>query len=514
MKKFLMGLLCVVVFLGVCMTGTEAMARKGTTIQKGVFIKDIDVSGMSEQEATQAVEEYLAGAGNAVITLQCVGDNEVTITPAELGMTWVNTGVARQAAGVGSVGNIVTRYKALKDLQKTNKVFPLELQFDEHLIEAIILEQCDKYNQEAIDVSLQKTGDTFEIVEGQQGLVLDTEASKTAIKDFLTGEWDGTDATIKLPVIVEEPMGSAEELSMVKDVLGTYTTEYRSSGSYRSANITNGCAKINGTTLYPGDSFSMMELVAPFTTANGYYMAGSYLNGMVVDSLGGGICQVSTTLYNAVLLSELEIEERNNHSMVVSYVPPSADAAIAESAGKDFKFINTSQYPIYIEGYTTPNKEITFTIYGVEDRAANRQVKYETEIVETIQPTTENIIQTAEQPLGFASIQSAYVGYKAKLWKVVTVDGVVESREVVNSSNYKMVPRTITVGVATDNQEAYNQIQAAIATGSIDQVKAVADAWAAWNAGQAAGQQLPQPDIHIAPPATEGAAAESTVPAV
>ena len=93
----------------------------------------------------------------------------------------------------------------------------------------------------------------------------------------------------------------------------------------------------------------------------------------MVDSLGGGICQVSTTLYNAVLLSELEVTERHNHSMIVTYVDPSADAAIAESAGKDFKFVNNTDHPIYIDGHCE-NKNITFTIYGVETRSAEREV--------------------------------------------------------------------------------------------------------------------------------------------
>lgn len=103
----------------------------------------------------------------------------------------------------------------------------------------------------------------------------------------------------------------------------------------------------------------MYETVAPFTAENGYAMAGSYLNGEVVDSMGGGICQVSTTLYNAVLRAELEVVERSPHSMTVHYVELSEDAAIAGTY-KDFKFKNSTDYPIYIEGYTTSVKKITF----------------------------------------------------------------------------------------------------------------------------------------------------------
>ena len=103
-------------------------------------------------------------------------------------------------------------------------------------------------------------------------------------------------------------------------------------------------------------------------------------------------------------------------------------------------------------------------------------VTYESEVLETIQPASESIVQTTSQPIGFVDVQSAHVGYKARLWKVVTENGVEVSREQINSSSYKMVPRTATVGVATNDTNAYNEMQAAIATGSIDHVKSVAAA--------------------------------------
>lgn len=241
--------------------------------------------------------------------------------------------------------------------------------------------------------------------------------------------------------------------------------------------MANGCSLINGSTIYPGEEFSAYEAVSPFTVDNGYHMAGSYLNGQVVDSLGGGICQVSTTLYNAVLRAELEVTERYNHSMIVTYVDPSADAAIAESSGKDFKFKNNLDYPIYIEGYTTPDKQITFTIYGVETRDSGHEVVYESEVLERIEPDTEVIYTDAAQPVGYCSVQSAHIGYKARLWKIVKENGVEVSREQINSSTYMKAPRSATVGIATEDPGAYNAIMAAVASGSVDQVKAVAGAY-------------------------------------
>ena len=201
---------------------------------------------------------------------------------------------------------------------------------------------------------------------------------------------------------------------------------------------------------------------------------------------------MSTTLYNAVLKAELQVDERSNHSMIVTYVDPSADAAISESGGKDFKFTNNKEYPIYIEGSTTSDKTITFTIYGVEDRPSDRKVEYVSEVLEKNVPDTEKIIPTGD-PVGYVNVQSVHVGYKAQLWKVVTEGGVEVSREQVNSSYYAAVPRTASVGTATMDPNAAAQIQAAIATGSIDYVKSVAGALAAQQAAAAAavaGQEI------------------------
>ena len=156
------------------------------------------------------------------------------------------------------------------------------------------------------------------------------------------------------------------------------------------------------------------------------------MNGKVVDSLGGGICQVSTTLYNAVLLSELEVTERHNHSMIIAYVKPSMDAAIAESAGKDFRFVNRWENPVYIEG-VTEGKQITFTIYGVEQRDPSRVVRYESETLSTTRPDHEIITPTSGQGVGYISVESAHVGYTAQLWKIVEENGAEVSREVIKN---------------------------------------------------------------------------------
>lgn len=497
MRKLSMAILIMAAAMAVITMPVNAQEKK---IEAGIYAGDMDLSGMTTKEAGDKIKAYVDSFGEAEIVLNAVDGGTIVTTASDLGLKWGNEGILYEAANFGRDGDILQCYKELKDLEYSNKVYDVALDFDKSKIRSLIEENAEQYNQEAINASMVKTDGGFEITEGQAGIVVDTEASAQAVYDCLTDDWNGKDCAIDLVITVDEPAGTAEDLAQVKDVLGTFTTSYSTSGGSRSANVANGCRLINGTLLFPGEEFSAYEAVCPFTEANGYYMAGSYLNGQVVDSLGGGICQVSTTLYNAVLLSELDVTERYNHSMIVTYVDPSADAAIAESSGKDFKFVNNTGYPIYIEGTTTPDKHITFTIYGVETRDSNREVIYESVVLERTVPEEEVIYVDESQPVGYCSVQSAHIGYKAQLWKVVRENGVEVSREQVNSSSYMKAPRSATVGVATEDEGARNAIMAAIETNNIDEVKAVAGAYRA--ASDAAAAQAAEGDELLeAPPA-------------
>ena len=454
------------------------MFAKAQTIDKGIYIEGTDMAGKTHAEAESFVRDKVKTAEESVITLTSLTDYNIEVSAKDLGISWSNSDMLEEAFDYGMEGNIVERYKAKKDLEIRPVNLKIEYAFDYDGILNLINENMDNITQEMVNFEFHKEASGFSMTEGQKGITVNPEDAASYICIYLENDWDGNSASVNIPSVVDEPEGGSEDLAKIKDVIGTFTTAYKASGVARVTNVKNGCRLVNGTTLYPGEQFSMLDHIAPFTKENGYEPAGSYMNGLLVDSLGGGICQVSSTLYNAVLLAELQVDVRSPHSMIVDYVKPSGDAAIAESSGKDFKFTNNKDFPIYIEGYCTEDKTITFNIYGVETRPDNRVISFRSEVLETIYPDTENIIQDAGQPLGYRSITPAHIGYKARYIKEVTVDGVLQSSEPINNSTYKMVPRTIVVGVSTTNTDAYNQMQEAIASGSVDQCKGVADYWA------------------------------------
>lgn len=448
MKKRWFAYLLVSVVTGVLFMGTEVCAKTGNEkIVQGIYVDEVNVSGMTKEEAIEAVEAYVLERAEESITLS-VEENEMEVSRGALGVAWNNQEVIDDALSLGKSGNLIERYKALKDLEYDNKVYEISYTADAELIQTIVSEECTKYNRAAKNLGLKKTESGFQIISGEQGIAVDEVRAAERILTFIEEEYGADNKRIEIPTVITEPKGSEEELAKVKDVLGSFQTSFKTSDAQRSQNVRTGAAHINGTVLYPGEEFSTYVYVNPFTEENGYAMAGSYLNGKVVDSLGGGICQVSSTLYNAVLKAELEIVERSPHSMMVTYVQPSADAAIA-GTWKDFKFKNSSDAPIYIEGYATDGKQLVFNIYGQETRPSGRTIKYVNKVLETTPAVTELIADPA-QGIGYRLIESGHNGCKAELYKEVYIDGVLQSSERVNKSNYMVSNRCVYYGINGD----------------------------------------------------------------
>ncbi len=472
----------------------------------GVYAENIDLSGMTVSEAESTINDYVESFGDTVITLQAGENHTVTVTAAELGLSWGNPEILSEAAGFGKKGNIVKRYMEMTDLSHENQVYDITFSFDRRLLRTLIAAQSESVDTEAVNPSLAREDGEFIVTPGVKGAELDVYGSVDIVYDYLMEEWNREDASVELSVAVIEPEYTDEDLAKVQDVLASCTTSFSTSDSSRSANVRNACYKVNGTVLYPGEEFSTLATIAPFTTQNGYYAAGSYAGGKVVDSVGGGICQISSTLYNAVLYADLEVTDRSNHAMVVGYVKVGMDATVSEDSGIDFKFRNNTNYPIYIEGYTTPNKRVTITIYGVDERPEGREVSYISDITSTTPPGPEVIYADASQPVGFIDVQPSHTGYVADVYKIVTENGVEVSREQITHSVYKMTSRSATVGVATSDPTTYAILQSAIATGSVDYVKAVVNQLATGTYGG------PFPDT--TPPTTTDPSVETGAPAV
>ncbi|MGN1176467.1 MAG: VanW family protein [Roseburia sp.] len=499
------GIIFAAVLLG---TGNSVFAKEkdDTLIPGNVYIGEVAVGGMTVEEAKEAVADYVKDITDVDVVLKA-GEKSVTVKADELGLTWGNTKVAEEAANIGKSGNLIKRYKDQKDLENENKIYDIVYTVDEEKTRAVLTEKSAELNQKAVNASLKRENGAFIYEDGKQGIVMNIEGSVQSVVSYFNNGWDAKAPEIELVADVEEPEGNKESLSRVKDVLGTYHTDFSSSTAERVINIKNAVDKIDGTVLYPGEEFSVYEAIAPLDAENGYELAGAYENGTTVQSYGGGVCQVSTTLYNAILYAELNVTQRSNHSMLVHYVDPSRDAAIAGTY-KDLKFQNSTDAPIYIEGYTSGGI-VYFTIYGEETRLSNRKVEYQSETVSQDTPPVQ--IAAAAAPVGYVAVtQKPNVGQSAKLWKVVTIDGVEQEREVVNTSKYSSSPKIIAVGNVSDDPNACAAINAAIATQDEATVRAVAAQCAAGAAPEAPATTDPAAGATPEAPATTDPAAGVT----
>lgn len=442
-------------------------------IINGVWIGDTDVSGMTRQEAYEAVTRDTAGSAQEAVTVKLDSERKAEVTLSELGMLPKDLEkIVDSAADYGKKGNPAACYKILKNAEenKNKKVFPVEYKITEDSAGSVLEEKLTGLLTQPSDARLTQGKSGTELIADVPGEALNIKKTVENINARIGEGWDKKAFDVEAAVTETQADITREDLEDITDVLGTFTTYYGSSDGGRTMNVESGAGHINGTLMQPGEEVSADDLMAPYTEENGYAMAASYENNEVVQSMGGGICQVSTTLYNALLLAELEITERYEHSMLVSYVEPSMDAAIADDV-KDLKFRNNLQDPVYIEAVLLDGN-ITFNIYGKETRTAERTVEYVSETLETTESDETRYVAT-EDAIGTMYTQNeGQTGLKAQLWKVVYENGTEVSREAVNYSTYLASGKTIAVGTFSDNEEDSAKINAAIETQDEKQINA------------------------------------------
>lgn len=417
-------------------------AVKDGKILNGVSCEGISIGGMTKEEAKAVIESEMDKIHKEEVTLYVDGE-KTSVKIESLGAKADAQKTVQEAYDLGRSGSIFDQYS---DVKKKKHALHVYRQYDKGVFEKNIKKATKKIITEPKNASVKREKGKFVVVKEKTGYTL--KMDETFVK-FKKAVESGKDK-VKLDVVKKKAKYTSKDMADIKDVLGTYTTEYGGSPYGRKVNVANGASKINGSMVYPGETLSVYETVSPFTKENGYALAGSYENGQTVQTYGGGICQVSTTLYNAVIRAELKIVERFPHSMTVHYVPRSADAAIA-GTHKDMKFKNTFDTPIYIEGKAN-GSTITFTVYG-KKKDPKRTVEFLSETTQ-VKESSESTISDATLPTGTKVVQSyGHTGYTARLWKIVKVDGKQVSKEVFNNSTYMSTPTVYRVGTKTEEKK-------------------------------------------------------------
>lgn len=431
---------------------SHAAEEPDDVIVKGIFVGSVDVSGMTEEEAKQAVEEYFDRYRNGILNLSFNG-SEKEKSFEELGISWDNSQVISEAITLGKSGNILELYKELTQLEKENKVYPIEYSLDAALLSEYLTSEAEERKTEPVEATIKKGSGGFTVTDSETGLTVDVQATQEKILEAVQNEWNGGFLDVEAVVEVVEPKYKAEELRKIRDCLGDYDTPYNPKSADRSQNLINGTGFIDGQVLLPGESLSLYDYLYPCTEANGYKAAIAYADGGYVDSIGGGICQISTTLYNALLEAELNVLTRAPHSMTVSYVKPGFDSAQA-AGSKDLSFENSTDYPVYVEAWASGGKLYT-AVWGQDDRPANRKVEYYNNILSQVGPGAPILTEDPSLPEGAVVWdQDAYDAIKVELYKQVSIDGKVVETTLLHTDRYKASPAKGRVGTGAPPEPA------------------------------------------------------------
>lgn len=410
-------------------------------IYPGVVVGNVDLSKKTSEEAKKILKsEYLDKIVAKKLSIN-TPEKKYTIKFAEMSAKFDLDKVTDEALNYGKDFNLISKYRIIKNPVQKN--IQIGFSYDDKKVKSFIANIEKEVNKDPINAKLTKAGGAFNVSQHQSGRKIAKDKLEKDVLSKINGEIEA-DIEVEAPIEEIKPTITADKLKTVNAMISSFSTSYGAiSSPQRANNIQKATASINGTILMPGDTFSFNGIVGERTEARGYQGAPVIVGNKVESGLGGGICQVSSTLYNAILRANLKSIERAHHTLPSSYVPLGRDATV-DWGNIDYKFKNTLNYPIYIEAYATGGNVI-FSVYS-NNQLTSKSYDITSEVYETI-PATTQTVQDSTLPEGQQEVvQKTYTGYKVKVYKNTYQNGKFMDKELVSNDFYRPVNGVIKVG--------------------------------------------------------------------
>lgn len=407
----------------------------------GVAVGNEDFSGKTLEQSRKIIKEkYVDKLPNKKITVK-VADSEYSIKFDEIEAKYDLDNSLKKAYDYGKDFNVFSKYKTIKKSQK--KSFELMFSYNEKKVIEFINNISKKVNQDATNAKLKRNGGGFSVIPEKSGKKLNIEKLKKDILNNINGD-TSKNLVVNGEMESVQAKVTSDKLTSVDSLIASFGTNYGGiSSQQRANNIRLSTESINGTTIMPGEVFSFNEVVGQRTAERGYQAASVIVGNQVEDGLGGGICQTSSTLYNAALMANLISVERTHHTMPSSYVKLGRDATV-DWGNIDYKFRNDYSFPIYIEG-SSYSGEVRFSIYS-NSSVKNRNYQITTDVYENI-PTDTKTIQDSSLPQGTTEVvQNAHQGFKVKVYKNIYENGKFISKELISNDFYRPIQGIVKVG--------------------------------------------------------------------
>lgn len=410
-------------------------------IYPGVTVQNVSLGGMTKDEAKEKLkEEFENTIYDKVLPINIEG-KRFELNYADISPSYDIDQTIDKAFESGKEHGTLGKYFNIKS--KKNSEIDIDFSYDEDKLREFEEKVVEEVNQDPVNASITIVGDKIQVEEEKDGMCVDIDTLDSKIKESLNGVIDSNDE-VNIDAEVTQAKITSEDLSKIKDVMGSFSTSYGTSAPGRSHNIELATQSINGTIVMPGETFSFNEVVGPRTEETGYQEAGTYVGNKVEPGIGGGICQVSTTLYRAVMRANIRSTERTNHSMAVGYALPGLDATVSYGY-LDYKFTNTYDFPIYIQGYTA-GKVVTYNIYGDSSALNGKTYDMVNEILETLPPETKVVEDPTLEEGKELNEGGGMTGYRASSYQITYENGVEVNREKISTDTYAKVDVTIKKG--------------------------------------------------------------------
>lgn len=443
-------IICNIIILTLATAGistASALLFREEKIYPSVAVAEIDVGLLDKRQAFEKIKFYLETKKDLPLVILCVDGEEWPLYATDLEAQYDIQHLVDNAYRVAREGYPLQRLRERYIVMQQGKIVPFQIEYDTNKLNDFVEKIMAKYNKPPVNASLELVDGHFSITEDQPGrMILSKEQLVDLIMQTIQSGW-GHKAEVYVENIAPEIV--AQNLQSISQEWASYTTEFDPANRNRTENIILAAQAINGTILKPNDVFSFNQIVGLRSSERGYKSAPVFIQGQLALDAGGGVCQVSSTLYNATLLANLEIVERSSHYRPPLYVPLGLDATVADNA-LDFRFKNNTTSYLFITSEVTNNR-VHVHIFGnaLTDRPDVNIATVDKQVLDA----KTLIKQDHDMILGQQVVeQQEQNGYIVTTIRVVSQHGKEIKREIIAQDEFTPVEKIIRVGTKSSQQ--------------------------------------------------------------
>ncbi|NMB25937.1 MAG: hypothetical protein GX986_10445 [Firmicutes bacterium] len=418
------------------------------TIALGVSVASVNVGGLSAREASAYLGNYLRAITDSPVTI-VYGNARWEVIPSQIGITTDLDNILISAFQVGRQGHLLRRLSDHVQSHAQGWDVPHIVSVDHEKLTSALRKIALTANVPPIDASIRITSDDqVEIIPGSLGQKVELNQLVNEVITASTRQGDRTVTVI--PQIVMPDFSTEDAYALqIRRPIAQFATIFDPKDGNRVGNIRLAAQELDGVLLRSGEIFSFNQWVGPRVDSEGYKAAPVIFDGQLLPGIGGGVCQVSTTLYNAVLLAGLDVITRSPHSLPIGYVPLGRDAAVAYDY-LDLVFRNNSPYGLILSTRVEHDRLI---IKVFSDAPLERSIELDSNIVRVLEPGVIRHLDPSLLPGTVIEDRKGRQGYEVQLWRIIKIGDKVVHRELVEKSIYKPQDRLIRQGMTPESAD-------------------------------------------------------------